>query len=314
MVTLAEVSAIPIFRREPMRFQDTTRSLGPHRSDHAALGRIISGPALALVAALAFWPSVSAAQQNDLPLVPSPSVLDFTRGTGWGFALGAAVEYESAYDGSDEMELELEPVGAVQWRTGHHLFFWEGIELGWRGRLAQDWLLQAGARLEGGREADDSEEGHLDGLEDRDDELVGVVEVRRSLGTDWRGWLAGRVMAGGSEFGTLGVVAAGYRFGKQLDGTGTEVFLFSTFGDSDFLNKDFGVTEDDSITSGLPATHLDSGYRSTGITAVHRSYLYKKLMLMASASYERYSSDIEDSPIVRRPYEYEVGLSLVYHF
>lgn len=60
-------------------------------------------------------------QRNDLPLFPLPSVLDFSRGSGWGVALGAAVEYESAYDGSDEMEFEVEPAGAVHWRRGNHL-------------------------------------------------------------------------------------------------------------------------------------------------------------------------------------------------
>ena len=273
--------------------------------------------AAAIAVAIAVIPTSTATAQdenNALPLFPLPSVLDFTRGGGWGLALGVAVEYESAYDGSDEMELEVEPVGAVHWRKGNHLVFWEGIELGWRARMADDWLLQLGARLEGGREADDSEDGLLDGLEDRDDELVGVLEVRRALGTDWRGWVAGRIMAGGSEFGTLGVLAAGYRFGRQLDGTGTELFVFTTLGDTEFINKDFGVTEQESITSGLPATDLDGGFRSIGLTALHRSYMSKKLMLMANATYEHYSGDIEDSPIAQQGYEYEIGVSLVYHF
>jgi outer membrane scaffolding protein for murein synthesis (MipA/OmpV family) len=252
--------------------------------------------------------------QDELPLVPSPSIFDFTRGSGWGFALGVAAEYESAYDGSDEMELELEPAGAIQWRRGNHLFFWEGIELGWRARLADDWLVQLAVRDEGGREPDDSEDGNLDGLMPVDDEIVGVLEVRRAFGRDWRNWVAARLMSGGSDFGTLGVLAAGHRFGKQLDGTGTEVFLFSTFGSADFINRDFGVTEQESIDSGLPATSLDGGYRSTGITAIHRSYLTKKLMLMANASFEKYSGDIADSPIARQDYEYEVGVSLIWHF
>ena len=143
-------------------------------------------------------PGLGTTDENEdtLPLFPLPSVLDFTRGSGWGVALGVAVEYESAYDGSDEMELEVEPAGAVHWRTGNHLIFWEGIELGWRSRIADDWLMQLGARLEGGREADDSEEGYLDGLDDRDDELVGMLEVRRALGTDWRAWVGGTVRPG----------------------------------------------------------------------------------------------------------------------
>jgi outer membrane scaffolding protein for murein synthesis (MipA/OmpV family) len=293
----------------------TTPESAPTRRHRACLGpisRVAIAPVLVLVA-LTAGTADAQSTVDELPLVPSPSVLDFTRGGGWGFALGAAAEYESAYDGSDEMELELEPAGAVHWRTGNHLFFWEGIELGWR--LGDDWLLQVAARSEGGREADDSKDGYLDGLDDRDDELAGVLEVRRAFGSDWRWWVAGRVMAGSSDLGTLGVLAAGRRFGSQLDGTGTELFVFTTFGDSDFLNRDFGVTEDESIASGYPVTELDGGYRSVGLTAVHRSYLWRdKLMLLANASYEHYSSDIADSPIARQDSEYEIGLSLVYHF
>lgn len=282
---------------------------------HRGAVAVVAGATILVLGVLLAGPAGAQTAAEGLPLVPSPSVLDFTRGGGWGFALGAAAEYESAYDGSDEMELELEPAGAVQWRTGNHLFFWEGIELGWRGRLGDDWLLQVSARSEGGREADDSEDGFLDGLDDRDDELAGVFEVRRAFGSDWRWWVAGRVMAGSSDLGTLGVLAAGRRFGSQLDGTGTELFLFTTFGDADFVNRDFGVTESESIASGYPVTELDGGYRSVGLTAVHRSYLWRdNLMLLANASYERYSSDIADSPIARRDFEYEIGVSLVYHF
>jgi outer membrane scaffolding protein for murein synthesis (MipA/OmpV family) len=247
-------------------------------------------------------------------LVPLPSVYDFTRGAGWGVALGLGVEYESAYDGSDEYEVEVEPAGAVHWRRGNHMLFWEGFELGWRARLAEDWLVQANGRREGGRESDDSDDGRLDGLEDQDDEIVGVIEVRRGLGEDWRAWLAGRVMAGGSDFGLLGVLAAGYRLGEQLDGTGTEAFVFSTFGDDDFVNKDFGVTAAEAVSSGLAETDLDGGYRSTGLTLLHRRYLTRNLHLALQAGLELYSGEIQGSPIAREDFEAEIGLSILYHF
>lgn len=247
-------------------------------------------------------------------LVPLPSVLDFTRGDGFGVALGAGVEYENAYDGADERELEVEPAGAVHYRKGDHLFFWEGFELGWRGRLADHWLVQAGARYEDGLEPDDSDDGNLDGIEPRDSHVVGFLEVRRGLGQDWRNWVAARVMGGPSDFGWLGVVAAGRRFGQQLDGTGTEVYAFLTFGTDDFINKDFGVTADDAAASGLPETTLSGGYRSAGVQLVHRRYLTRRLHAIAQAGVEFYSSDIGDSPIARQDYEYELGLSLVWHF
>jgi len=260
--------------------------------------------------------SVTAMGQDPRPaaLVPLPSVFDFTRGGGWGVALGAGVEYEAAYDGSDEYELELDPAGAIQWRTGNHLLFWEGMELGWRGRLANVWLVQAGARYEDGLEPDDSEDGALDGLEERDSHLVGFLETRRSLGEDWRNWIGGRVMGGESGFGWLGVLAVGRRFGDQLDGSGTEVFAFSTFGTDDFINKDFGISAEDAEASGLAETDLDGGYRSTGINLIHRRYITDHIHVIAAAEAELYSSDIGDSPIARDGYETGVELSVVWHF
>jgi outer membrane scaffolding protein for murein synthesis (MipA/OmpV family) len=247
-------------------------------------------------------------------LVPSPSVLDFTDGDGWGVALGVGLEFEGAYDGADEKEFGAEPAGAVHYRKGDHLFFWEGTELGWRGRLADVWLVQAGIRYEAGLEPDDSDEGNLDGIKPRDSHVVGFLEARRAFGDDWRNWVAGRLMGGPSDFGVLGVIAAGHRFGKQVDGTGTEIYGFMTFGNDKFVNKDFGVTAADSVGSGLPATTLDGGYRSTGFQIVHRQYLTRNLHAIAQAGAEWYSGEIADSPIAREDYEFEVSLALVWRF
>ena len=97
-------------------------------------------------------PNLSGAEELSSPIVPLPSVMDYTKGQGWGIALGLGKEYETAYDGSDEYELEIEPAGAIQWRKGNHLFFWEGIELGWRSRMSDIWLVQLAVRYESGRE------------------------------------------------------------------------------------------------------------------------------------------------------------------
>ena len=252
--------------------------------------------------------------QTEPALVPLPSVLDFARGDGFGAALGAGMEYESAYDGADEAEFEVEPAGAVHYRRGEHLFFWEGTELGWRGLLAEQWLLQAGIRDEGGLEPEDSSDGNLEGIAARDSHVVGFLEVRHGLGTDWRNWVGARLLGGPSDFGTLGVLAAGHRFGEQTDGTGTEVYGFVTLGNDTFLDKDFGVTPTDARSSGLPAYRLDGGYRSTGIQLVHRRDLTSRIHAIAQAGVERYSGDIGDSPIARKDYEFEVSLALIWKF
>jgi outer membrane scaffolding protein for murein synthesis (MipA/OmpV family) len=273
----------------------------------------IRGAVLSVVSLLFVHPTY-AEQAAEPALVPLPSVLDFTQGEGFGIALGAGVEYESAYDGADETELAVEPAGAVHYRRGNHLFFWEGMELGWRSRVADVWLVQAGIRNEGGLEPDDSEDGKLKGIQPRDSHVVGFLEVRRGLGSDWRNWVAARVMGGPRDFGLLGVLAAGRRFGQQLDGTGTEVYGFVTFGDDNFINKDFGVTAADAAGAGLRQTTLSGGYRSTGIQLVHRRHLTRKLHAIAQAGVEFYSSDIGNSPIARKDNEFEVSLALVWQF
>jgi len=251
---------------------------------------------------------------DERALVPLPSVFDFTRGGGFGFALGLGVEYEAAYDGSDEYEFELDPAGAIQWRDGDHMLFFEGTELGWRGVFDQHWLVQAGLRYEAGLDPSDSENGALDGIKERDSHLTGFVEVRRALGSEWRNWIGGRVLAGESDFGALGVLAAGHRFGEALDGMGTEAYLFATFGDSSFVNKDFGVSAEDAAGSGLAETKLDGGYRSTGLQVVHRQRFTENVQLLAQTGVELYNSQIADSPIARDDFEAEVSLALVWQF
>ncbi len=260
--------------------------------------------------------TVKGQDQKVEALVPSPSVFDFTRGGGWGVALGTGVEYEAAYDGSDEYEVAVEPypAGAIHWRSGNHQLFWEGFELGWRSRLADVYLVQAGVRYEGGLGPDDSKNGALDGIEERDSHIVGFLETRRSFSEDWRNWIAGRVMGGESGFGWLGVIAAGHRFGDQLDGSGTEVYIFSTFGTEDFINKDFGISAEDSRRSGLAATELDAGYRSSGINLIYRRYITEHIHVIAAAEAELYNSDIGDSPISRDDYEAGLELSVIWHF
>jgi len=272
--------------------------------------------ASALLAASSLWLVSPALAEGSVEpaLIPLPSVLDFTQGDGFGVALGVSGEFESAYDGADETELEVEPAGAVHYRNGNHLFFWEGFELGWRGRLADVWLVQAGIRNEGGLEPDDSSDGKLDGIKPRDSHVVGFLEVRRGLGPDWRNWVAARVMGGPSDFGVLGVIAAGHRFGQQVDGTGTEIYGFLTFGTDKFINKDFGVTAADALSSGLRQTVLSGGYRSTGIQLVHRRHVTEQLHAIAQLGVERYSSEIGESPIARKDYEFEVSLALVWRF
>ena len=249
---------------------------------------------------------------NAETLFPMPSVPDVTDGDGWAFAIGAEIEYEAEYDGSDDYGVEAEPGFIIQKRNGDGMWFLEGQEIGWRGRMNDLWLVQGGIRFEGGRE--ESESPALEGLGDVDDEVVGMAEVRRALGNDWSNWAAARLMAGGSDIGWLAVLAAGHTFAASDPGMGIDLYAFVTFASDDFINRDFGVTEEQSINSGLAQTSIDGGYRSVGISAAGRWRFGENWQLQAEAGYEKYNSDIADSPIALDDYEAEIGVSILYRF
>ncbi|WP_417445543.1 MipA/OmpV family protein [Kangiella sp.] len=256
---------------------------------------------------------ISFAQDEQTALVPLPSVDDFTKGNdGWAFGLGLGIEYESAYEGSDEFGFEAQPAGAVQWRSGDDIFYFAGEALGWRGLRADRWLFDVAVAFDEGREEDDSDEGYLDGLGDTEEETELVLQTRYALDDDWRYWLVGRVVTGGE--GNLGLFGLGYRFGYQLDGTGSEINLVGVFHDSEYANKGFGINAQQSAATGLPETNLSGGFRSFGIDYTYRYYLSDNWQIFGEALYEHFSSDIQGSPIARSDYEAEVSIGFIYIF
>lgn len=261
----------------------------------------------------ALFLQTASAQDGRTALVPLPSIEDFTRGKdGWSFGLGLSVEYESAYEGSDEYGFEINPAGAVQWRRGDDIFYWAGQALGWRGLRSKTWLFQAAVAYEEGREESDSDDGRLNGLGDTDGGIELVLQARRAFDADWRYWLDGRVVTG--EKGTLGIFGVGRRFGDKKDGTGSEVGIVVVYQDSERANTDFGINAAQSAASGLRETRLSGGFRSIGFNYNYRNYINKNWQIFGEVLYERYGSDIEDSPIARNNYEAEVEIGFVYVF
>ncbi len=253
------------------------------------------------------------AQEENTALVPLPSLDDFTKGKdGWSFGLGLGLEYETAYEGSDEFGLEVQPAGAVQWRSGDDIFYFAGEAFGWRGRRNDNWLFEALLGFEEGREEGDSDDGHLDGLGAQDEGFELVLQARRSFTADWRYWLVSRVVTGGD--GNLALFGVGRRFGDQTDGTGSEINVVAVFHDSEYANKGFGIDAIQAAASGLEATTLSGGLRSIGVDYTFRHYIKDSWQIYGEALFEYYSSDVQDSPIARSDYEAEVGVGFIYIF
>ena len=267
--------------------------------------------AVVLMQTLAF--EAASAQDGKTALVPLPSVDDFTRGEdGFSFGLGLGVEYESAYEGSDEFGFEANPAGAVQWRRGDDIVYFAGEALGWRGLRADQWLFDVAVAFDEGREESDSDDGRLDGLGDSEEGTEFVLQVRRAFDADWRYWLDGRVVTGDS--GLLGLFGMGRRFGDRSDGSGSEIGIVAVYHDSDRANRDFGVNAAQSVASGLTETHLSGGFRSVGINYTYRSFINANWQIFGEVLYEHFSSDVRRSPIAREDFEAEVGIGFIYMF
>ncbi len=253
------------------------------------------------------------AREDNTALFPLPSLDDFTKGDdGWAFGLGLGVEYETAYEGSDEFGLEIQPAGAVQWRRGDNIFYFAGEAIGWRGRRGDRWLLEALLGFEEGREESDSDDGNLEGLGEQDEGFELVFQSRYAFSSDWRYWLVGRIVTGGE--GNLGLFGAGRRFGDQIDGTGHEVNVVAVFHDSEYANKGFGIDSLQAQASGLAATSVSGGLRSIGVDYSFRQNINENWQVFGEALFEYYSSDVLESPIARSNYEAEVGIGIIYIF
>ena len=248
------------------------------------------------------------------PLFPLPFTPDFTRGGGWGFALGLGIEYENAYTGSDEYEFELSPALAVQWRSENHLFSWEGLELSWTTRQRERWYVQVDLGLDGEREASDSDDGRLDGLDPLDDVFTVTGELRYALDDAWRNYVGTRISGGDDDFGALGFLFAGHRFSARQDGGGTEVFLYSTFADGDNLSREFGVSASEAVASGLAETDLQSGYRSSGLRLVDRRFVGEHVQIVSGFELQYFGDEVQESPIAREDFAVEVEFGVLFHF
>ncbi|WP_019676355.1 MipA/OmpV family protein [Arsukibacterium perlucidum] len=66
--------------------------------------------------------------------------------------------------------------------------------------------------------------------------------------------------------------------------------------------------------SGLDQTKLSGGFRSIGVHYNYRHYINDTWRIFGEALYERYLSDIADSPIARNNYEAEIGVGVIYVF
>ncbi len=265
---------------------------------------------LAILGLLAGASSTASRAETPDWSLPTADIVDLAAPGSWSVALGGEVEYGEVFDGAGNYETGLQPGLLAHLRRGDVRYYWEGNSLGVRWTPSADWLLGIGLQNEFGRqEADDPK---LNGLGDTDDELAVTVDVRRGFGEGWPWWLAGRVLAGNSDLGALAVLGVGRELPVPGPRWQADFILYTTFATSDFQRKDFGVTPAQSVTSGYPAFDPKGGYRALGGQVYLQYAPSKRWLVRAEVGYERYSSDVRDSPLVDASGEFETSLAVLY--
>lgn len=265
-------------------------------------------PILALLAIVA----IDANAETPRWSLPTAEIVDLAGPNNWSIALGAEAEYGEIYDGGDESETELQPGLVAHLGRGDVRYYWEGNALGLRWTPSADWLIGAGLQLEFGREEEDSR--FLRGLGNADDQLALTLDVRRGFGDGWPWWLAGRVLAGNSELGALAVLGVGRELPVPGPRWQADFVLYTTFATSEFQSKDFGVTQTQSVSSGYPEFEPRGGYRALGGQVYLQYAAGEQWLVRAETGYERYASDVRDSPIVRASGEFEASITVLYKF
>lgn len=238
---------------------------------------------LSLVAGLAV---AARAQENGEPPDENES--------GWSFEAAVEVEMEPDYAGSNDYETEAALFARALYQDASgHLYFAGVNGLGAWWNLGGDWALGAALGYEEGRGSDNSA---LKGLDGQRDTLKGEFTLAREMGPwelaftlqpDLLGRGKGLVTFLGAEW--EGTLAENLRVGAALD---------VSWGDSEHMKTEFGISPRESMASGLSAYSPGSGFKSTSLELGAEFPLNENWSVLATGGVEYYHGAAARSPLI----------------
>ena len=87
-----------------------------------------------------------------------------------------------------------------------------------------------------------------------------------------------------------------------------------TWANASFLQKNFGVTQSQSLASGDPIFNVHGGSNSVGIGFSATKFITEHWLLNADAAYSRLRGSAAESPITEAKVQKALALSLDYHW
>ncbi len=233
---------------------------------------------------------------------------------GWRMGLGIGVESESEYAGSKNTATEADLYFEAGYRT-ERLDFRSGIvdnRLFYQ--LTPNIYTVTWVNFEEGRE--ESEFDSLSGLGDIDDsiEIGGGVSW---LASDNFGFTfaAQTYTSGSPDKGAVFFLATHYRL-FESDNLRLDAIADISYGNADHLQTEFGITEAQSANSVYDEYKIDSGVKSYGLGLASVYQYSDNIYVAGSVSFEKYGSDVSDSPLVKAgsDTEEEISLGVIYRF
>ncbi len=229
--------------------------------------------------------------------------------------VGAAVRTRPAYDGSDSQRSELIPVLRYFGKTWFTRTTQGMLEGGARVELSPALYLGAQIAYEGGRIASESDflsrynvpdidPGASFGLHVEWDRNLGPVPItllargRQNADADRGAQVDLRLTAG--VYGDKGFLVA--------------VFAQGTWANAKSAQSFYGITQQQSAATGLPAFDAGSGPLSTSFGLLWSADLSREWMLVGGLDYKHLHGSAARSPLAERSSNYYASVGLAYRF
>ncbi|RZV42412.1 MAG: MipA/OmpV family protein [Acidimicrobiales bacterium] len=225
---------------------------------------------------------------------------------GWEVSIGGGAIYTPQYLGDDDYALNLVPSIRVNYEDK----FFASVEGGVGYSLINSEIFRAGplAQIVFGRDEDGGgpfrisgdDSADLIGLGDVDTgvELGGFAEL--DLGNVTSSLKVGKAIS--AHEGFVAELGISYKGTLQFNGP---PLIYSigprlNFGDADYSNTYFGVTQAQALASGLPEYEAEGGITSYGLSGTAIMPLTDSAAMTFIASYTRLIGDVADAPLVQQ--------------
>lgn len=234
----------------------------------------------------------------------------------WTLSVGAGAVLLPDYEGSDDFGIAPVPLVNLTWNDRVYLRFPD--ELGITIYRNHGLHLSAGLGVDLGRSEDDSED--LAGLDQIDPAATARGRISYTLGPVTTAVRALRYLGGsdGLELGAqIGAGASLPFLARRSDrAPAPRVSLEGSveWADRHAMAAYFGVDATESARSGLSRYSTEAGLKSVGSDLSLLYFITPRLLVNAFVEYDRLIGEAGDSPIVRDPDQWQVGIVTIFTF